>query len=245
MKYENARDILPPNLLRIVQRFVSGQLIYIPAAENRRWGEASGLRQQLRDRNRCIRHDFTAGESIDALAEKYQLSDVSIRHIVYTKKEEFYLDYMCTLSNAIEYADHGMIEDWIHAFLLSDGNNKALSDGLKWLERIYHGPVSFPLDLLVSSLGNCEDAEKADADSFEQKVSQYTEKICGGADLPPLIVHYRIPAGETDGELVLNDGYHRLEAFNRLGAERYYVIFWCTEQHEYDQMMERYGHLME
>lgn len=59
-----------------------------------------------------------------------------------------------------------------------------------------------------------------------------------------MIVPYWIPEGRMDGEVKLNDGNHRLEAFRRLGAERYHVIFWCTEVHEYAQLMERYGHLM-
>ncbi len=42
----------------------------------------------------------------------------------------------------------------------------------------------------------------------------------------------------------MNDGNYRLEAFKRLGVERYHVIFWCTEKHEYNQLMERYGRLM-
>lgn len=49
MKYENARDILPPELLRQIQKHVSGQLIYIPAREKRRdWGAVSGYRDQCR-----------------------------------------------------------------------------------------------------------------------------------------------------------------------------------------------------
>lgn len=50
---------------------------------------------------------------------------------------------------------------------------------------------------------------------------------------------------KTEGEFELNDGNHRLEAFRRLGVERYHVIFWCTEKQEYDQLMQRYGSLME
>ena len=62
--------------------------------------------------------------------------------------------------------------------------------------------------------------------------------------LPPLIVLCWIPDGKTDGEFEMNDGNHRLEAFKRLDTEYYHVIFWCTEPHEYDQLMERYGQLM-
>ena len=31
MKYKNAKDIFPENLLRQIQKYVSGELIYIPS----------------------------------------------------------------------------------------------------------------------------------------------------------------------------------------------------------------------
>jgi len=245
MKYENARDIFPPELLRQIQRYVSGKTIYIPAAETRRWGETSGYRRYLRDRNRAIRKAFSQGHSVDALAEEYCLSVESIRRIVYSKKEDFMMDYACTLTNAIECGEHGMIEDWIHAYLLSDGDNKPFSDGLRLMDRIFHEPVSFPLHLLTRNTGpEPEMRWHIHPDWFETHVERLMEAIRAQADLPPLIVHYWIPEGKEDGEFELNDGNHRLEAFRRLGTERYHVIFWCTEQHEFDQLMERYGQLM-
>ena len=80
---------------------------------------------------------------------------------------------------------------------------------------------------------------------FEVHVSQLMDAYKAGEDLPPLIVHYYIPEDKELGRFEINDGNHRLEAFRRLGVERYHVIFWCTEQQEFDQLMERYGHLME
>ena len=245
MKYENARDIFPPELLAQIQRYVSGKAIYIPSAETKKWGETSGYRRFLRDRNRDIRRDFAAGQTIDALAEQYCLSVESIRRIVYSKKEEFVMDYACTLSNAMECAAHGMIEDWVHAYLLSDGDNKPFSDGLKLFERTYHGPVSFPLSLLSRNTGPEEGMRwRIPAEWFGHHVGQLMGSIRAGADLPPLIVHYWIPEGSVEGEFELNDGNHRLEAFRQLGVERYHVIFWCTERREYEQLMARYGQLM-
>ena len=56
MKYENAKDIFPEDLLRQIQRYVSGKLIYIPSLEEKKsWGEASGYRRYLVERNRAIR----------------------------------------------------------------------------------------------------------------------------------------------------------------------------------------------
>lgn len=245
MKYENARDIFPPDLLKQIQRYVSGKTIYIPAAETRRWGETSGYRRFLRDRNRDIRRLFREGCSIESLSKEFCLSVESIRHIVYSKKEDFIMDYACTLTNAIECGEHGMIEEWVHAYLLSDGDNKPFSDGLRLLDRTFHPPVSFPLSYLTRNTGPEPEMKwQIHPEWFEIHVGQLMDAIRAGADLPPLIVHYLIPEGKTNGEFELNDGNHRLEAFARLGAERYHIIFWCTEKHEYDQLMDQYGHLM-
>lgn len=251
MKYENAKDIFPPELLAQIQRYVSGKAIYIPsvggsaAGKKKKWGESSGYRRYLRDRNRDIRRDFAAGQSIDRLAERFCLSVESIRRIVYSKKEEFVMDYACTLANALECAAHGMVEDWVHAYLLSDGDNKPFSDGLRLFERTFHGPVRFPLSLLARNTGPEESMRwRIPAEWFESHVEQLMDASRAGADLPPLIVHYWIPEGKTDGEFELNDGNHRLEAFKRLGVERYHVIFWCTEKHEVEQLMARYGQMM-
>lgn len=202
MKYENARDIFPPELLAQIQRYVSGKAIYIPSVEPKKWGESSGYRRYLRDRNRDIRREFAAGQRIDALAEKYCLSVESIRRIVYSRKEEFVMDYACTLTNALECAAHGMIEDWVHAYLLSDGANKPFSDGLRLFERTWHGPVSFPLSQLSRNTGPEEGMRwRIPPEWFEQHVSDLMEAIRAQADLPPLIVHYWIPEGKNGGRI--------------------------------------------
>ncbi len=36
MKYKNAKDIFPENLLKQIQRYVSGEIIYIPARSKRK-----------------------------------------------------------------------------------------------------------------------------------------------------------------------------------------------------------------
>lgn len=55
MKYENAKEILPAQLLAEVQKYVGGKLLYIPVEnESKSWGEASGYRQKLLKRNYMI-----------------------------------------------------------------------------------------------------------------------------------------------------------------------------------------------
>lgn len=55
MKYEKAKDILPASLLREVQKYAQGKLLYVPLMDDKKnWGEASGYRQKLLKRNHMI-----------------------------------------------------------------------------------------------------------------------------------------------------------------------------------------------
>lgn len=88
MKYENAKDILPDDLLREIQKYAQGKIIYVPTAVGRKpWGENSGYKNLLALRNDEIKRCFINGEGIEELAEKYFLSIESIKKIVYSKKE--------------------------------------------------------------------------------------------------------------------------------------------------------------
>ena len=87
MKYVNANKLLPEALVKELQRYVQGGYLYIPAdqARQKRWGEASGYRQELQRRNRQILAAYRAGARVDDLAEKFCLSVHAIRKIIYQK----------------------------------------------------------------------------------------------------------------------------------------------------------------
>ncbi|MCM3784175.1 CD3324 family protein [Neobacillus mesonae] len=84
MMYKNGRDALPPSLLKEIQKYIQGDLIYIPKAteERARWGEKSGARKQLAQRNAEISLYYSKGWSVSELEQKYHLSSESIRKIV-------------------------------------------------------------------------------------------------------------------------------------------------------------------
>lgn len=84
MKYKNAADILPDTLLHELQKYVSGEVIYVPSGESRRrWGEDSGARQFYAARNEEIRQLYFGHMDMESLAEKYNLSVDTIRKIVF------------------------------------------------------------------------------------------------------------------------------------------------------------------
>lgn len=80
-------DVLPAHLLEEIQEYVEGSLIYIPKKSGKvGWGHLSGARQAIDKRNKKIRYLFKNGETIESLAEKFHLSEDTIRKIVYGKK---------------------------------------------------------------------------------------------------------------------------------------------------------------
>lgn len=87
MRYVNAQEILPKELLDEIQKYVQGDLIYIPKPENKRvrWGVLSGERLRLQKRNEHIKLLYQEGKSLQNLAEHYHLSIETIKKIVYRK----------------------------------------------------------------------------------------------------------------------------------------------------------------
>jgi len=80
MAYKNAKDVLPPELLKEVSRYAGGELLYIPASGNTAWGDKSGARREYAERNAAIRR-LRASHTVDELAEMFCLSVDSIRKI--------------------------------------------------------------------------------------------------------------------------------------------------------------------
>lgn len=84
MKYVNAAEILPERLLRELQTYIDGDVLYIPKSSSKKeWGTVSGSRSFYGERNREIRRLYGEGYSVEALAKQYGLAHSTIRKIIY------------------------------------------------------------------------------------------------------------------------------------------------------------------
>ena len=84
MAYKNARDILPRALIEEIQKYIDGDLLYIPTKSDKtEWGIRSGAKQKYAERNHAIREQYRSSVSIEELARLYFLSTDSIKKIVY------------------------------------------------------------------------------------------------------------------------------------------------------------------
>ena len=90
MNYKNGRQILPFNLLTELQKYVQGELIYIPRRKEKRagWGELNGARFALGERNTDIFNYYLSGISVNELSDVYHLSGDTIKKIIYNCRKE-------------------------------------------------------------------------------------------------------------------------------------------------------------
>lgn len=77
----------PIALVEELQSYIQGGYIYVPSKKDnkKKWGELSGCRYEIEQRNRKIRKDYQQGKRVDELADIYYLSVHSIRKIIYEK----------------------------------------------------------------------------------------------------------------------------------------------------------------
>ena len=87
MKYKKGIEVLPAHLLKEIQEYTEGSLLYIPKKSNKAgWGCVSGARGSIDQRNDEIINLHEQGGAISELSERFHLGEETIRKIVYGKK---------------------------------------------------------------------------------------------------------------------------------------------------------------
>ncbi|ANY68090.1 hypothetical protein BBD42_17605 [Paenibacillus sp. BIHB 4019] len=221
MKYENGSDILPEELLREVQKYASGKLLYIPAGEEKRaWGAASGYREQLQRRNRMIRNKYAHGRTVSELADEYFLSLDSIKKILYSKKQDDYAAYSPTIESAVKYANGGMLEEWMYCYWQLSKNAKVEKENVVE-NRLYFGIVKFPLRLIQR--------DELDIGNSPANATDEHDK------LPPLIIEYH------QGKFYCTEQKGLLAGLIQRKANSYPTIIVLREGTDYKRFMNHFG----
>lgn len=89
MKYVNSKNVLPEALINEIRQYAQGVYIYIPKEDHHKYQrEETEHQKTIGYRNRRIYDAYLRGESFGLLAEKFCLSNKSIRRIVLAKQKE-------------------------------------------------------------------------------------------------------------------------------------------------------------
>ena len=88
MGYFKAQNVLPEELIKLIQEYVDGECLYIPRknGNEKSWSEKKGTRNSLKERNNEIFKKNIAGAKVIELAKQYYLSEKSIRRIICEEK---------------------------------------------------------------------------------------------------------------------------------------------------------------
>jgi hypothetical protein len=133
-------------------------------------------------------------------------------------------------------AERDELEDWVAEFLASPGSdNGALAEKLTNRPRWWLGPVEVPLKQLHRLAGPPGEPVLCpiDEDEWRDDVDDLEDKVRDGWDPPPVIASYR------DGQLVLEDGNHRVEGLRRGGVREAWTVIGFDDPAERDRFRER------
>jgi len=84
MRYANAQDIFPEDVLALMQQYTDGAYIYIPrkTGTHKKWGENTKSKSETQKRNDEIYAQYKSGHKVNDLAIRHFLSEKSIERII-------------------------------------------------------------------------------------------------------------------------------------------------------------------
>ncbi|WP_066498811.1 CD3324 family protein [Abyssisolibacter fermentans] len=90
MSYVKAENILPQEIIELIQKYVDGEYIYIPRKNSNRkaWGENTNTKNEIKIRNTTIYKKYINGITVEVLASEYYLSKKSIQRIILQEKRK-------------------------------------------------------------------------------------------------------------------------------------------------------------
>jgi hypothetical protein len=127
-------------------------------------------------------------------------------------------------------AERESLDRWVAEFLASPGSDNApLADELSKRFPFWLGPVQLPIDRLNRLAGPSDQPVLVpvdDEDWWRDDVEDMKERIERGWEPPPVVVTWK------DGQLVVEDGNHRLEGLRRAGAGDAWAVVGFERQEE-------------
>jgi hypothetical protein len=141
-----------------------------------------------------------------------------------------------TLEDAREAAGRDELGPWVAEFLASPGSDNAdLARLLEERVRCWIGPVLLPFDQLHRLAGPPGDPVLVewDEDDWRDDVEDLSEKVEEGWQPPPLVV-----TQNDQGQLVLEDGNHRVEGLRRTGEHETWAVVGFASEAARDRFLE-------
>lgn len=89
MKYVNANDVLPKELLSMIQNYYQGGYLYIPKESDNEAKKPTDYKIELEKRNQHIYLKHLEGKTNRQLEKIYHLSEPSIRRIISKEKVRY------------------------------------------------------------------------------------------------------------------------------------------------------------
>lgn len=143
-----------------------------------------------------------------------------------------------TIDSARAAAARDELGAWVAEFLASPGSDNAvLGAALNDPPRSWLGPVELPLDQLNRLAGppGAPVLEAVDDDYWRDDVEELADKVDDGHQPAPVIVTHR------DGQLLLEDGNHRVEALRRAGRDQAWAVVAFDGSEARDAFISRIG----
>ena len=134
MKYRNAAELLPPQLLQELQKYAQGETFYVPKVKRESWGAGTGAKSFFSRRDSDIRNQFSRGIGLEKLSEEHFISEDAVKKIVYKKgdvdmktSEIDYSKYFW--QNDLVRVRRAKPEDWKHNYdKIIDSNERFFVD---------------------------------------------------------------------------------------------------------------------
>jgi hypothetical protein len=136
--------------------------------------------------------------------------------------------------SARQAAERDELGAWVADFLASPGSdNAALAEQLAEPRRWWLGPVHLPIDQLHRLAGppDAPVLTVVDEDDWRDDVEDLARRVEEGWEPPPVIVSHR------EGQLVLEDGTHRVEGLRRAGTDLTWAVVAFDDPDERDRFV--------